>query len=137
MPARHVWAALSFSVPLWLGVGCSREVVPTVAEGKMLYAENGCASCHGQTGRGDGPIAGTLDPKPTNFRDAAAFKSGVEVAALAAVIAKGIAVAASSPAVGAEVPAHHDQGMPPFGHLSDLERSSLALHVMSLRDESQ
>ncbi|MGH7949007.1 MAG: c-type cytochrome [Candidatus Binataceae bacterium] len=36
------------------------------AEVKKLYATR-CAVCHGTSGRGDGPGAGNLDPKPPNF----------------------------------------------------------------------
>ena len=32
----------------------------TVAQGKKLYEETGCARCHGTLGRGDGPSAPTL-----------------------------------------------------------------------------
>ena len=32
-------------------------------EGKKLY-EQYCATCHGQSGKGDGPAAAALDPKP-------------------------------------------------------------------------
>jgi len=34
--------------------------------GKSLFAAN-CASCHGDTGAGNGPEAGALSPSPTNF----------------------------------------------------------------------
>ena len=37
--------------------GSSNE---TVAQGKKLYDETGCARCHGTVGRGDGPSAPTL-----------------------------------------------------------------------------
>ncbi|HET9251334.1 MAG TPA: c-type cytochrome [Candidatus Eisenbacteria bacterium] len=37
-----------------------------IAEGKALYGVN-CASCHGNTGTGDGPAAAALNPKPRNF----------------------------------------------------------------------
>ncbi|MEN9799338.1 MAG: hypothetical protein RL653_3034 [Pseudomonadota bacterium] len=30
-----------------------------------------CASCHGETGKGDGAAAAALNPKPANFQDAA------------------------------------------------------------------
>ena len=33
------------------------------AQGKELYAIN-CASCHGASGKGDGPTAAALEPKP-------------------------------------------------------------------------
>ncbi len=37
-----------------------------VAKGKALYAVN-CASCHGALGKGDGPAASALTPKPRDF----------------------------------------------------------------------
>lgn len=36
------------------------------ARGKQLYQAN-CASCHGATGRGDGPAGKALRPKPANL----------------------------------------------------------------------
>lgn len=42
---------------------------PNLAKGGQLFKEN-CTSCHGATGAGDGPLAATLDPAPTNFLDA-------------------------------------------------------------------
>ena len=41
---------------------------PSVARGKALFAR-GCASCHGDGGRGDGPAAAGLDPPPANLTD--------------------------------------------------------------------
>jgi high-affinity iron transporter len=38
--------------------------------GARLYAER-CSACHGDEGRGDGPTAPALVPKPRNFRDPA------------------------------------------------------------------
>jgi cytochrome c551/c552 len=40
-----------------------------VKEGKKLYQENGCAVCHGDKGKGDGPLASGLKIKPRNFKD--------------------------------------------------------------------
>src|SRR5882724_11231240 len=37
-----------------------------LTEGKALFAA-ACASCHGDTGAGNGPAAGALAPSPTNF----------------------------------------------------------------------
>jgi len=116
---------------------CAREPLPTVREGRALYAENGCGGCHGPTGRGDGTVAATLDPRPRDFHDPAAFKHGFDVAAIAATIATGMLVEAA-PATGATgAPVHHQQGMPRFPHLSVVERQSLALYVMSLRGSSR
>lgn len=41
-----------------------------VAKGKTLYQQKGCVPCHGEAGKGDGPVAKSIDPKPTNFTDA-------------------------------------------------------------------
>ena len=38
------------------------------AKGKEKYNQI-CASCHGQGGKGDGPAAAALDPKPRNLSD--------------------------------------------------------------------
>lgn len=43
---------------------------PSLARGAEVFAAN-CASCHGTRGRGDGPAAAGLDPKPTDLSDAA------------------------------------------------------------------
>jgi mono/diheme cytochrome c family protein len=37
-------------------------------KGKALYAQQ-CASCHGASGKGDGPAAVALNPKPRNLTD--------------------------------------------------------------------
>jgi high-affinity iron transporter len=42
--------------------------VPDLARGTRLFAEQ-CTSCHGITGRGDGPAAKGMDPPPANFLD--------------------------------------------------------------------
>lgn len=36
--------------------------------GKQLFAQN-CASCHGERGKGDGPAAVALNPKPQDLTD--------------------------------------------------------------------
>ena len=40
-----------------------------LASGKALFIRNGCAVCHGNAGRGDGPVASSLKPPPRDFRD--------------------------------------------------------------------
>lgn len=51
---------------------CSRSGSPPTPEtGAVLYARY-CASCHGVSGRGDGPAAAGLTPPPTDLTRLAA-----------------------------------------------------------------
>lgn len=46
--------------------------VPSLARGREVYQAN-CSSCHGATGRGDGPAASALTPRPSDLTNAAAL----------------------------------------------------------------
>lgn len=91
---------------------------PTVAEGLKLYRSNGCMSCHGPDGHGDGPVARDLIPPPRDFRVAAAFTGGTDVESIALTLAVGV------PSGGS---------MPYYAHLSNHERRAIARYVISLR----
>lgn len=39
----------------------------TIAAGKKLTADKACTACHGESGKGDGPGAAALNPKPANW----------------------------------------------------------------------
>ena len=41
----------------------------SIAAGTAIYAKN-CASCHGESGKGDGKMGEELNPKPSNLTDA-------------------------------------------------------------------
>ena len=41
----------------------------SIADGKKIYDKQ-CASCHGETGKGDGKLGEELNPKPANLTDA-------------------------------------------------------------------
>ena len=55
---------LAFALGLALLAGCVHEA--PVDSGAVLYHRY-CASCHGPTGRGDGPAAAALTPRPPDF----------------------------------------------------------------------
>ncbi len=38
-----------------------------VTGGKDLFVKTNCNSCHGMEGRGDGPVAAALTPKPRDY----------------------------------------------------------------------
>ncbi|MDF3413086.1 c-type cytochrome [Sulfitobacter sp. M57] len=40
--------------------------MPEPSEGQAFFAQN-CASCHGNSGRGNGPVSADLTPKPSDL----------------------------------------------------------------------
>ena len=120
--------AATFAVAL---TGClSRS---SASQGKELYDSNGCASCHGRDGHGDGPVAHTIEVPPTDFRRPETFLRGDTPDAIAKTLSDGIAVRLSTP--GTLKQTHHELVMPRFDHLSNEERHSLALYVLSISKE--
>jgi high-affinity iron transporter len=100
----------------WRVIGAYRIAVaprtaPDLKQGAALYAEH-CAACHGAQGRGDGPAAKGLDPRPANFhdRDRMAQRS---LYGLYSTITLGVA----------------GTSMPPFPKLSEDDRWALAFYV--------
>jgi len=65
---KHLSAAfLLLSTP---ALAAGFELGGDAAKGAETY-KTMCASCHGDTGKGDGAAAAALNPKPANFQDAA------------------------------------------------------------------
>ena len=83
--------------------------------GQKLYAEHGCAVCHGPDGRGDGPSAARLDVPPRDFADPRAYSRGASPLEIAASIRRG---------TGA---------MPPFRDLTEEESREIAVWIVSLQ----
>jgi copper(I)-binding protein/mono/diheme cytochrome c family protein len=107
-------------------------LMPSVLEGRALYQANGCTSCHGPSGHGDGPLAATLPSSPADLRYPASFIRGAGESEIAKTLAEGVSVAGSVPQLHHT---HHELSMPRFAHLSEHERRSIALYVISLRDK--
>ena len=98
-------------------------------KGKAVFNGAGaCFTCHGTSGKGDGPAAASLNPKPASFLDAAAFKfdtdgdgkKGTEKD-IFDVITNGAAKYGGSVL------------MAPQAHLSEADRKALAKYVVSFR----
>jgi mono/diheme cytochrome c family protein len=62
---RHAVAASAALLLLPL-VGSAQTSSSGSVDGPALYQQR-CAGCHGKSGRGDGPFAGLLDPRPRDF----------------------------------------------------------------------
>jgi mono/diheme cytochrome c family protein len=61
-------ASLSLSLAA-CGDAATKKADPKVAaEAKQVW-DTRCVTCHGKTGKGDGPGSAALDPKPRSFGD--------------------------------------------------------------------
>ena len=87
------------------------RTAPDVKLGSSVYAAN-CASCHGVTGKGDGPAAARLYPPPIAFTNANRARQR-SVFALYQIVGQGIPGTA----------------MPAFGRLSDADRWAVATYL--------
>ena len=87
------------------------------ASGKVLFVEH-CSGCHGQIGKGDGPGAANINPKPKDLTDQQ-YMSSLSDQHLFTVIRKG-----GSP-VGRNA-------MPPFPNLTDEQIKDLIAYMRSI-----
>ena len=88
-----------------------------VSKGMDLYAQNGCAGCHGDSGLGDGPAGAALNPKPRDFSATADYKQGTSAEEVAASIEKGVP---GTPMVG-------------YAQISPEDRMSIAKYIVSIQ----
>lgn len=90
---------------------------PAVASnGKEIYVNNGCNSCHGDTGLGDGAAAAALNPKPRNFKaPTGEWKNGKSVEGITKTLKNGIA-----------------PGMAAYTHISDADMAAVASYILEL-----
>ncbi len=88
---------LALSIPLAL-FACKKDPPPAAAispEVAEVYKTR-CATCHGDDGKGSGPAAAALNPKPRNYSDPA-WQSSVTDEQLKTTIIKGGAGVGKSP----------------------------------------
>lgn len=64
--------------------------------GRALYAEN-CVACHGAAGRGDGPAAANLVPRPRDFTSPEGWKNGPGLDGIFTTLERGIPGSAMAP----------------------------------------
>jgi mono/diheme cytochrome c family protein len=118
---KRIYDVTVFIVALW-AVMHSTALVAYAAdaeEGKKLYGQF-CASCHGQSGKGDGPAAAALNPKPRNHTDKE-YMSQMSDDEMLKVIKNGGASVGKSPL------------MPPWGaSLKDEQIQDVIAYIRSL-----
>ncbi len=61
-----------------------------IEKGQELYKAN-CTACHGETGRGDGPSASMMSPKPRNFHSIEGWTNGPSISQIYKTLEEGIA----------------------------------------------
>ena len=89
------------------------------AKGKASYDQM-CASCHGASGKGDGPAAGALNPKPKDLSDKK-YVGGLKDDYLTKLVKEGGQGVGKSPM------------MPPLGgSLKDADVNNVIAYVRSL-----
>ncbi len=116
--AARRWRALTtIGVMGAMSIACTDRV----ARGRELYLQHGCAVCHGQSGRGDGPAAKTLTPPPRDLASPRHLVQGTSEQAIADSIATGVDAPGSQ--------------MPPFSHISEDDRKLIAAWIVSLQHQ--
>ena len=93
-----------------------------IEQGQALYKRYGCAVCHGATGRGDGQMARTLNPRPRDFHDPSAYKYGRSLEAISRIIAKGALN-------------ERGMGMPGYPQIPEAELRAIAGYIVSLQTQ--
>lgn len=129
MPVGSIAAGSLMVVTLFGTSSCGKgeetqaNALPLSIDGEASYARN-CSVCHGATGRGDGPAAHYLDPRPRDFgRGSFRLVSTKNQVPTEDDIARTIRLG---------IPG---TGMPPWSHLSDEEQKNLTQHVLKLRKD--
>jgi mono/diheme cytochrome c family protein len=128
--SHTAWRAALLAGALPIGAALVAAPVASAAgdaaAGKTVYTTN-CVSCHGESGKGDGPVGAALNPKPRDF-SAGEFKLDTDKdgktgtdADLANVIKNGAAAYGGAPL------------MAPWSTLSPTDIQNVIAHIRSLK----
>ena len=105
-------------IVLWIASNVSADQ-GDAAQGEAVYKQY-CATCHGDTGKGDGAGAAALTPKPRDLTDKA-YMSKLDDAYLTKIISEGGAAVNKSPL------------MPPWGSvIKDEGVQNVIAHIRML-----
>jgi mono/diheme cytochrome c family protein len=106
--------------PPWAGDAVKAELTKAQSNGKDHFQAN-CASCHGPTGKGNGPSSVSLRKRPPSFVDPnAKFINGYTKDGLEMTIRGGVN--------GTEMPA--------FGHLNDQVVGDLVAYLLWIKENA-
>jgi mono/diheme cytochrome c family protein len=112
----HVQTDLPLEMPSNVkSVYLSSLTTPTdslIQKGKSIFVST-CVACHGSNGKGDGPAAASLNPKPRNFTSKEGWVNGPTLSGIFTTITQGISGSA----------------MPPFSQFTPKERFALAHYI--------
>jgi mono/diheme cytochrome c family protein len=86
-----------------------------LARGEALFKQN-CSSCHGDAGHGDGPGAGSLNPKPRDFTQTNGWTHGYRITDIYNTVSTGV----------------KGTGMAAFDFIMPADRMALVHYVRSL-----
>lgn len=97
------------------------ELSAELQAGRTLYRANGCETCHGVQGKGDGPAGAGLNPPPRNLLETAGYRQGASEAAIARTLETGVPGTL----------------MQSYRHIKADDRRSIARYILHLRDAAQ
>ncbi len=97
-PLKKSAAGVVTSCLLVVGVASAAHA----QDAKQLYEKN-CVSCHGATGKGDGPASKVLKPPPQDLATALKGKSDADITKIIKEGGKAVGKAATMPAYGAKL----------------------------------
>jgi mono/diheme cytochrome c family protein len=93
-PAAPAPNAKDFKSGKTQGDSLEPTAAPTPVTADLIFSTR-CATCHGQDGKGDGPAAQALNPKPRNYSDPEWQKSVTDAQIKKTIVEGGAAVGKS------------------------------------------